>query len=560
MMAPEHTHLSPDESDKTNGHPHSWQTQPQQETVVQQAEEVQQSAEVQQGEEVQQASVLEMQEASRQAGPRPPDGGWGWMVAGGAFLITLVVPMLSPSFGILFSRQLLEWRASTTTVAIIYSAFMLVWKLSSVIVASLVREFGFRRVAMTGTLLTSSCLTISAFATSPQLLFLFFSLGCGAGAGLSSTAFLNIAQYFDKHRGKANSFITAGVGLGQFLGPLLIQFLQDKYGLKGATMILGAVVLHGFVGATLYQPVEWHLIYPARDTHPPHNEGVSLLLPKQAQSEVTNLKAACSNGSLSRAEEHRWSTEVAQEHLRRHNKSKEVSHKRSRHESQSSHTSRASSKASSYSQSDLDLASLASLGSLTMLPDRDSLNTDVKTTSLPEENSPSRLYKLYITIRRVVRSIIKDISILRHPSALIVALGTMLIVGGHSNFIALVPFAIQAAGYSLQTAAWCLSVAGACSFLTRMTVSFLSDFSWFNMKLCYMTGMATMGTTVIGKCSGTGGGDGSVGVCSGLMLRPVQPAHEQGGGRPQHRRHLRRQELHGGARLLHHWTLNWCDP
>lgn len=38
----------------------------------------------------------------------------------------------------------------------------------------------------------------------------------------------------------------------------------------------------------------------------------------------------------------------------------------------------------------------------------------------------------------------------------------------------LVPFAIQADGHPLQTAAWCVSIAGVCNLFTRMTVSSLS--------------------------------------------------------------------------------------
>nr|XP_053646884.1 monocarboxylate transporter 12-like [Cherax quadricarinatus] len=73
----------------------------------------------------------------------------------------------------------------------------------------------------------------------------------------------------------------------------------------------------------------------------------------------------------------------------------------------------------------------------------------------------------------------------------------MLNVGGEANFNVLVPFTIQAAGYSLQTAPWCLSGAGICNFFSRLTVSFLSDYSWFSMRLCYLIGLATMSTAII---------------------------------------------------------------
>ncbi|KAK8723656.1 hypothetical protein OTU49_011480 [Cherax quadricarinatus] len=453
----------------------------------------------------QQQDVKCLQDRHQQEGPRPPDGGWGWIITLGVFLNSLTTPMLSPSFGILFSPQLLEWRVSSTTVTVIYSAYMVVKKLTGVTVGSLAREFGFRKVAMTGSLLIASCLTFSAFATSPVLLFVFFSLGCGLGSGLTSVGFLKIAQYFDKHRGLANTFMTSGIGLGNFMGPLLIEHLQDEYSFQGATMILGAILLHGFVGTTLYQPVQWHMKYPKRERDSPNNENVSLILPQEENSEITK----CDSSIVSVLQQ--------EDCVRSGVEGRTHSHEGSRrwHGSQCSLTSIASSKNSYAIICDRDIASIDSVGSLTTLRIENLSKNNVKTTSLPQEennedvtetnfktSSPKKrsqncFYKLFSTILRVLRATVKDITILRHPPSLIIAVGSMLIIGGEANFNVLVPFTIQAAGHSLQTAAWCLSVAGICNFFTRLTVSFLSDYSWFNMRLCYVIGLATMSTAII---------------------------------------------------------------
>lgn len=90
-----------------------------------------------------------------------------------------MMPVFNSSFGILFLPQLLQWGASSTTVAVLFNAFMVSWRLAGMVAATLTREFGFRRSAMTGTLLNATCLTLTAFATSPLYLFFSFSLGCG---------------------------------------------------------------------------------------------------------------------------------------------------------------------------------------------------------------------------------------------------------------------------------------------------------------------------------------------------------------------------------------------
>ncbi|XP_069170686.1 monocarboxylate transporter 9 [Procambarus clarkii] len=459
-----------------------------------------------------------------------PDGGWGWVVAAGVFLIALVVPMLSPSFGILFSRQLLEWRASTTTVAIIYSAFMLVWKLSSVIVASLVREFGFRRVAMTGTLLTSSCLTISAFATSPQLLFLFFSLGCGLGCGLSCVGYLILAQYFEAHRGLANACLMAGAGLGHFISPLLIRFLQEEYGFKGATVILGAVILHGFVGATLLHPVEWHRKSSKVKKSSCKTEVVYVLIPETENQEGKSVKVNGSNSFNTQLRNSKCTKADTSTYL--HNvsggqngvqtsfMSTDLNGQSSADTSDANITNQDDREVSVNTQDDREVAVNTQDDCEKMVTTQDDCEKTVNTQDDCEKtvNTQDDCEKMVTTqedrqatpgsvcgcgcvlccaLIHVFRSIIEDIRILRQPSCLIIAMSSTLTVNGEANFTVLVPFAIQASGHSLQAAAWCVSLAGITSFLARMCVSTLSDFPWFNMRLCYMAGVATMGLSII---------------------------------------------------------------
>ncbi|MPC31319.1 hypothetical protein E2C01_024605 [Portunus trituberculatus] len=91
----------------------------------------------------------------------------------------MMITMLGNSSGILFLPQLLQWGASSTTVAVLLNTYMVSRRLAGTVTATLTKEFGFRRVAMTGALLTATCLTLTAFATSPHYFFVSFSLGCG---------------------------------------------------------------------------------------------------------------------------------------------------------------------------------------------------------------------------------------------------------------------------------------------------------------------------------------------------------------------------------------------
>lgn len=365
-------------------------------------------------------------------GPLPPDGGWGWVVVLGATTVSTVIPMLSSSFGVLFSPQLLQWRVTSTTVAVLFNAFMVSWRVAGMVMVPLIREFGFRCVAMTGTLLTAVSLTFSAFATSPQYFLVSLSLGCGVGCGLSCCGFLIISHYFKKRRGMANTCLTAGIGLGSFLGPMLIQLLQDSYGYRAATMVLGAVVLHGFVGATLYHPVEWHMKRPPR----PHPQQAALIPPTPTASPVHAMSRKLSVNSF-------------------------------------------------------DLTSMASGASLDVVVDTDLPQQDHE----PPQTQP-RHNRQWRTFIRILKSILQDLAILRRPFALIIALGPTLVLNAKANFTMMVPFVMQAAGHSLQTAAWCLSLSGVANLIARMLASALSDFPWFNMRFFYMAAMFTMATSV----------------------------------------------------------------
>lgn len=41
--------------------------------------------------------------------------------------------------------------------------------------------------------------------------------------------------------------------------PNIVRILLDDYGFKGAALIMGAMAFHGLIGASLFQPVEWHM-------------------------------------------------------------------------------------------------------------------------------------------------------------------------------------------------------------------------------------------------------------------------------------------------------------
>ncbi|XP_063611207.1 uncharacterized protein LOC134784933 isoform X2 [Penaeus indicus] len=445
----------------------------------------------------------------------PPDGGWGWMVTLGGAVSAMLIPMLSPCFGILFSPPLLASGASTSTIAIIFNTFMVMWKVTGTLVGSLAKEFGYRKVAMTGNLIVACSMVACAFSTSPRYILIFFSLCCGFGAGLSSARFLILAQYFDKRRGLANACLTAGVGVGYFLNPLFIRFLQDEYSYKGATLIIGAFILHGVAAAALYHPVGWHMKAVREDTQS-QEKGEEPLMPASASEESGDLEEVPLK-NVENKDPHGLQTPTE---LRLKN--------RERHDSLTSQTSEDSVRyhSQAFTLSALDISSVASLP----IPQAEEPEQDK--SSLPD--SESRICAVYHTIIRVLRSVVKDISILRSPVAVIIGLSATFCASGHTNFTMVVPFALQAVGHSPETAAWSISTAGIVNLVVRTSVSVMSDKKWFNMRLWYMVSIANLalsiflfpfmtdfvGITVVMSLMGLGVG-GFQGMHNLLMARTI---------------------------------------
>ncbi|XP_055640027.1 uncharacterized protein LOC129777635 isoform X2 [Toxorhynchites rutilus septentrionalis] len=80
------------------------------------------------------------------------------------------------------------------------------------------------------------------------------------GVGLAtSAAFVALNHYFSRKRGQAVGLSMAGTALGMLIMPQLVRFLLETYDFRGAVLLLSGLALHAAVGATLLQPIKWHL-------------------------------------------------------------------------------------------------------------------------------------------------------------------------------------------------------------------------------------------------------------------------------------------------------------
>ncbi|XP_047484754.1 monocarboxylate transporter 2-like [Penaeus chinensis] len=258
------------------------------------------------------------------------------------------------------------------TIGWIFNIFQFIYSFSGPFLGPLLAEFSWRSVAMPSALLAAASLVLSAFADSAVFLIFSYSVVGGISCGLlNNLCYVIVSHYFYKRRGIAYAILVAGVSCGPILGSLLVSFLQESLGFKGATLITGAVVFNACVGASLFRPLQ-------------------------------------------------------------------------------------------------------------------------KKTGDSEKGK--NLYRLML---RVIWSTVTDISVLKSPRAAIIAVSGALTLNSWLNFLTLVPFAVQAAGYSFQDAAWCVTASAVGNLIASLGISVLPDSPFFNMRISCMVCTATIAASTL---------------------------------------------------------------
>lgn len=97
--------------------------------------------------------------------------------------------------------------------------------------ASLVNNYGYRVVGITGSVLSIVSILITSFSKSIYLIH--FTYGVVNSVGFQLTympAVIAVGFYFEKWRGIATGIATCGAGLGGVILPLIFTIIQEKVG------------------------------------------------------------------------------------------------------------------------------------------------------------------------------------------------------------------------------------------------------------------------------------------------------------------------------------------
>jgi MFS family permease len=169
---------------------------------------------------------------------------YGWVMVAAAFTLMFVGFGAAYSFAAFFSAFESQFGASRGEIALVFSLCAFLWFSSGAPAGMLADRFGARRVAIAGVACLVLALGVASTAQSLGVLYATYSIGIGLGVGLVYVPSVGAVQpWFSANRAFASGLAVAGIGAGNFAGPLLAAWWIERFGWRGAYLALAVFVL-----------------------------------------------------------------------------------------------------------------------------------------------------------------------------------------------------------------------------------------------------------------------------------------------------------------------------
>ncbi|XP_070837759.1 monocarboxylate transporter 4-like [Chaetodon trifascialis] len=207
-------------------------------------------------------------------GVKAPDGGWGWAVLAGCFVITGFSYAFPKAVSVFYKELIREFGVGYSDTAWISSILLAMLYGTGPLCSVLVNCFGCRPVMMVGGLFASLGMILASFSTS--IIHIFLSTGVITGLGLAlnfQPSLIMLNRYFSEKRPLANGLSAAGSPVALCCLSPLGQVLQYHYGWRGGFLILGGLLLNCCVCAALMRPLVAPKMLKATDSEQDSKEG-----------------------------------------------------------------------------------------------------------------------------------------------------------------------------------------------------------------------------------------------------------------------------------------------
>ncbi|KAB7493903.1 Monocarboxylate transporter 14, partial [Armadillidium nasatum] len=352
--------------------------------------------------------------------------------------------LLTPIFNSLASTSKIAW--SISFYAFVFNSFTL-------FVGPLVKEFGWRKVAIAAGILNSFSFLSTVCFTNPDVVLVLYPIFGGIGGGTGCTVcIIVLSKYFLKHRGFALTFASIGFCVSNFASPLIANYLLEFYGYKGASLIFGALILHQCVGGALFQPIQRHL-------------KLSVLVKSENNLKKGKLHQISSRQDVMEKNLSQSQTTDMRLNLSLHKKN----------------------------QNDFYLQSVN-------LHRREDMEVEITNASSQNQTTVVKrlnFKSIWIVVKKIILLTFENVLTLKFMRVKLICIGVGFISFSNNFFQMWIPFVITNSGYSLESSAWCLSISSIANLSGRIVTSLSADRKWFNVIYVYM-----LSTFLSGLCIG----------------------------------------------------------
>ncbi|KAM8729851.1 monocarboxylate transporter 12-B-like isoform 2-T2 [Acanthopagrus schlegelii] len=186
----------------------------------------------------------------------PLDGGWGWVIVGCCFMVTVCTRAVTRCVSIFFVEFQAHFGADYAATAWVHSLVDCTTMLCAPVGSLIGNRWSCRVAVMLGGLLSSCGLLLSSFST--RLEFLYLSMGVLTGVGFAlcyTPAIAMVGCYFRQRKALAYGIAMSGSGIGTFVLAPVVQLLIELYSWRGALLVLSAFVANLGVCGALLRPI-----------------------------------------------------------------------------------------------------------------------------------------------------------------------------------------------------------------------------------------------------------------------------------------------------------------
>jgi MFS family permease len=179
----------------------------------------------------------------------------GWIVVAATHACLFVVFGVAYSFAAFFEALEREFAANRGDVAAVFAICGFLYFLVGAFAGQLADRFGPRRVVLAGIGFLALGLAAASRADSLAALYVTYSVGIGLGVGCVYVPAVGAVQpWFIARRGLASGLAVAGIGVGNFVVPLVAIELVGAFGWRRSFEILaGAALVLGGAAALLIE-------------------------------------------------------------------------------------------------------------------------------------------------------------------------------------------------------------------------------------------------------------------------------------------------------------------